>query len=270
MASSKSRLLSFWTGPPISSRRRGSTGIATTGCLRRITSSGPPSRHWQSATSASNGRSRTAGMGTTVAPQEAAATRLTRIKRPARTTPHGKAWAKLMARVGEEFPFACPNCGGDIRLIAFLTEPGPIRKILTHLGAPLEPPPIAPARGPPAAWGELVQVHFRPGNLSRVARRPSRDRHPQHLTAAGRQVATSQPGRRTRRASAQTLEKGHSGGGSHAGRERPGAGRETGARGSRAAHQLGNRCRRAIGRAILRRGSSAATGLATNSRHAAT
>ena len=28
------------------------------------------------------------------------------------------AWAKLMARVGEEFPFACPGCGGDIRLIA--------------------------------------------------------------------------------------------------------------------------------------------------------
>jgi hypothetical protein len=28
-----------------------------------------------------------------------------------------------MARVGEEFPFACPGCGGDIRLIAFITEP---------------------------------------------------------------------------------------------------------------------------------------------------
>jgi hypothetical protein len=26
------------------------------------------------------------------------------------------AWAKLMARVGEEFPLECPNCGGDIRL----------------------------------------------------------------------------------------------------------------------------------------------------------
>ena len=25
------------------------------------------------------------------------------------------AWAKLMARVGEEFPRACPTCGGDIR-----------------------------------------------------------------------------------------------------------------------------------------------------------
>jgi hypothetical protein len=28
------------------------------------------------------------------------------------------AWAKLMARVGEEFPLECPACGGDIRLIA--------------------------------------------------------------------------------------------------------------------------------------------------------
>ncbi len=41
------------------------------------------------------------------------------------------AWAKILARVGEEFPLDCPACGGDIRLIAFITEPGPIRKILT-------------------------------------------------------------------------------------------------------------------------------------------
>ena len=68
-------------------------------------------------------------------------------------------WAKLMARVGEEFPLECPACGGDIRLIAFITEPGPIRKILTHLGEPLEPPPVSPARGPPTDWVELVQAH---------------------------------------------------------------------------------------------------------------
>ena len=60
---------------------------------------------------------------------------------------------------GEEFPLACPTCGGDIRLIAFITDPGPIRKILTHLGEPLKPPPVSPARGPPIDWGELVQVH---------------------------------------------------------------------------------------------------------------
>jgi len=38
-------------------------------------------------------------------------------------------------------------------------KPGPIRKVLTHLGEPLEPPPVSPARGPPTDWGELVQVH---------------------------------------------------------------------------------------------------------------
>jgi hypothetical protein len=57
-----------------------------------------------------------------------------------------------MARVGEEFPLECPSCGGDIRLIALITEPGPIRKIPTHVGEPLEPPPLSPARGPPADW----------------------------------------------------------------------------------------------------------------------
>jgi hypothetical protein len=67
------------------------------------------------------------------------------------------AWAKLLARVGEAFPLACPNCGGDIRLISFITDQGPIRKILTHLGEPLEPPHVSPARGPPVDWSELAQ-----------------------------------------------------------------------------------------------------------------
>jgi hypothetical protein len=64
-----------------------------------------------------------------------------------------------MARVGEEFPLECPASGGDIRRIAFITEPGPIRKILTHVGEPLEPPPLSPARRPSTDWGELVQPH---------------------------------------------------------------------------------------------------------------
>ena len=59
------------------------------------------------------------------------------------------AWAKLLARVGEEFPVQCPSFCSDVRLIAFITEPSPIPKILTHLAEPLEPPPILPARGPP-------------------------------------------------------------------------------------------------------------------------
>jgi hypothetical protein len=101
------------------------------------------------------------------------------------------AWAKLIARVGEEFPVACPGCGGDIRLIAFITDPGPIRKILAHLGEPLEPPPVSPARGPPTDWGELVQGHFRPGNVSGTDRRAARDRYPQPLTAFHATVRTA-------------------------------------------------------------------------------
>jgi len=69
------------------------------------------------------------------------------------------ARAKLLARVGEEFPLACPRCGGDIRLISFITNPRPIRKILTHLGEPLEPPSVSPARGPPVDWVELALFH---------------------------------------------------------------------------------------------------------------
>ena len=34
------------------------------------------------------------------------------------TTPRGKAWAKRIARMWEECPFACPGCGRDIQLIA--------------------------------------------------------------------------------------------------------------------------------------------------------
>jgi hypothetical protein len=40
-----------------------------------------------------------------------------------------------MARVGEECSQECPGCGGDVRLIAFITEPGPIRKILMLLAS---------------------------------------------------------------------------------------------------------------------------------------
>jgi hypothetical protein len=67
------------------------------------------------------------------------------------------AWAKLLARIAGEFPLACPVCGGDIRLIAFIIDSEPIRKILRHVGEPLESPPVSPARGPPTEWNELAR-----------------------------------------------------------------------------------------------------------------
>jgi len=54
------------------------------------------------------------------------------------------------------------SAAADIRLIAFITEPGPIRKILTYLGEPLERPPVSPARGPPTDWREFGEALCRP------------------------------------------------------------------------------------------------------------
>ena len=58
-------------------------------------------------------------------------------------------WAVLIARIYEVFPLLCPLCGGQMRLIAFITEGTQIRKILDHIGVDSEPPHISPARGPP-------------------------------------------------------------------------------------------------------------------------
>ena len=58
-------------------------------------------------------------------------------------------WALLLARIYACFPLLCPQCGGTMRIIAFITEPPAIKVILTHLGEPTAPPRIAPARGPP-------------------------------------------------------------------------------------------------------------------------
>jgi len=64
-------------------------------------------------------------------------------------------WAILLARLFESLPLVCPNCGADMRIIAFVTEAAPVQRILAHIGEPNEPPPIAPARGPPG-WDDDV------------------------------------------------------------------------------------------------------------------
>ncbi|MEY3123987.1 MAG: hypothetical protein RLZZ573_507 [Pseudomonadota bacterium] len=70
------------------------------------------------------------------------------IKRPAHYL-----WAVLIARIYEVFPLVCPICGGQMRIIAFITHRADIRQILDHIGEESEPPRITPARGPPL-WDE--------------------------------------------------------------------------------------------------------------------
>ena len=49
------------------------------------------------------------------------------LSRAARTT-----WALLLTRIYEVFPLVCPRCGGEMRIIAFITDAGAVREILTH------------------------------------------------------------------------------------------------------------------------------------------
>jgi len=65
-------------------------------------------------------------------------------------------WAMLLARIYESAPLACPQCGADMRIIAFVTDGVSVRGILEHIGEPAQPPPVAPARGPPA-WEEEAE-----------------------------------------------------------------------------------------------------------------
>jgi hypothetical protein len=77
---------------------------------------------------------------------------------PKRPEPEGEAepkrssripWAQLLARIYEVLPLLCPACGGEMRVLAFITEPPTVRAILLHMGLPQRPPPLTPARGPP-------------------------------------------------------------------------------------------------------------------------
>ena len=43
----------------------------------------------------------------------------------------------------------CPDCGGQMKIIAALTSPASIRSYLEGVGLPGRPPPIAPARPSP-------------------------------------------------------------------------------------------------------------------------
>jgi len=51
--------------------------------------------------------------------------------------------------IDEFFPLVCPHYGGEMRIIAFITDAGAVREILSHLGEPTSPPRLMKARAPP-------------------------------------------------------------------------------------------------------------------------
>ena len=59
---------------------------------------------------------------------------------------HRVEWAKLPAMVLQVDVTCCPACGGHMKIIAAITAPPSIHKVLDALGLPSRSPPVAPAR----------------------------------------------------------------------------------------------------------------------------
>jgi hypothetical protein len=70
-------------------------------------------------------------------------------------------WAMLLSRIYESTPLVCPVCQADMMIIAFVTDGDSVRHILEYIGESADPPPISPARGPPA-WEADVEVESLP------------------------------------------------------------------------------------------------------------
>jgi hypothetical protein len=62
--------------------------------------------------------------------------------------PRRLGWAQLLRRVLNVDALICPKCATSMTVIAFLTDPPVLRRILEHLNLPSSPPLRAPARSP--------------------------------------------------------------------------------------------------------------------------
>jgi len=58
-------------------------------------------------------------------------------------------WAALLRRVYRFDVLHCPQCAEPMHVVAAISEPNVIAKILQHLGLPSAVPDCAPARAPP-------------------------------------------------------------------------------------------------------------------------
>jgi len=68
-----------------------------------------------------------------------------------------RRWAELLRSTFGPHAPACPSCGGRLELRALVTAPRSIRRFLAHLGEPVEPPPISPARDPPTYQSRILR-----------------------------------------------------------------------------------------------------------------
>jgi hypothetical protein len=105
--------------------------------------------------------------GAEMVPEEQSVQSVPRLRQRRRVVPHAPnggrrrrspvtrryPWAELLRRVFEIEVFVCPHCGGARRLLAAITAPEAIEKVLRAMGPPSEVAELSPARAPPGGQG---------------------------------------------------------------------------------------------------------------------
>ena len=71
----------------------------------------------------------------------------------AAATKASRAWAACLRRVFEVDPVRCEGCGGEMELVAVITQDSEVERLLKHLGWPRGFPKNQPARAPPLPLG---------------------------------------------------------------------------------------------------------------------
>jgi len=70
-----------------------------------------------------------------------------------------KGWAAMIRKVYEVDPMVCPKCGGQMKVVAFLTEHAVVDRIIDHLKLT-----FAAEKPPPPAWAfrdlDMVADHL--------------------------------------------------------------------------------------------------------------
>jgi hypothetical protein len=81
--------------------------------------------------------------------------------------PRRLPWARLLKRTLGIDGLDCPSCSATMVVIALITRPSVVTRILDHLRIPSTPPPVAPARLlPEPAQVDLIECHQGPEDHS--------------------------------------------------------------------------------------------------------
>ena len=75
-------------------------------------------------------------------------------------TQQPSSWAKWIRKIYETDPLTCTECGEPMRIIAFITDPREVVKILEHIGEQTSRAPPLMLTDPVPSFSDLGDTNF--------------------------------------------------------------------------------------------------------------